>query len=390
MISRKRITLPQKPPIPKLSPIQKKPPLKKGASPSLAPLSPSPAPLSPSQGPPLSPSLAPLSPNLASPKPGLSPSSPSLKSLSPNRSFYKPNNRSLKKLAPIVKDGPPIQRSTSLKLAEPKAPENGQLIKWRAGQVLGQGSEGMVLKAYDTDTGATFAVKQLFCCKPQLSIQDPVVDKLQQEVRILKDLSHPNIVQYLGSEIVDNIYCIYLEFLPGGTIHNLVNTLGPLPESRVKMYTKQLLAGLVYLHQHRVIHRDIKGANLLLDNKGKLKLTDFGSAKRYRNELDSGFVSTIRGSLAWTAPEIVQQGGYGRSCDVWSVGCTVIEMLTGKPPWQEEYITLLIKLAQTEELPPIPPGISQAAASFIELCVQRDPKLRPKAFALLNHEFLNT
>ena len=161
-------------------------------------------------------------------------------------------------------------------------------------------------------------------------------------------------------------------------------------EHTAKQYISQALEGLVYLHSKRIIHRDLKGANLLLDTDGSLKLSDFGSSKKYMSQTESGLVTTIKGSLAWTAPEVLLKAGYGRRSDVWSLGCTVLEMLTGVPPWKgcDDYIALLVKLAKSQELPEIPETLSPAARDFILQCLQRSYRQRPTAKELLAHDFL--
>lgn len=106
---------------------------------------------------------------------------------------------------------------------------------------------------------------------------------------------------------------------------------GALSENVVINYTKQLLTGLEYLHSHEVIHRDLKAANVLVDRNGVCKLADFGTAKSV-HELN-GQSNTLTGTLNWMAPEVIQQQPYGRAADVWSIGCTVFEMVNGHPPW---------------------------------------------------------
>lgn len=174
---------------------------------------------------------------------------------------------------------------------------NDGIRRWKAGENLGHGSYGQVIKAFDVDSGQIFAVKRLFF-NPENPSQAEFVGSLNREINVLKNLSHKNIVKYLGSEVIKDNFCIYLEYLPGGSIAKLLYNLGPLPEVTVKIYTKHILKGLVYLHSNGVVHRDIKGANLLLDSDGKIRLSDFGCSKKYEStEHESGLLKSVKGSL---------------------------------------------------------------------------------------------
>ncbi|CAG9321705.1 unnamed protein product [Blepharisma stoltei] len=267
---------------------------------------------------------------------------------------------------------------------------NGIIRSWKAGDCIGNGNFGCVLKAFDNETGELFAVKRIFF-NPENTPQAQFINAYKNEINILKDLDHKHIVRYYGSEAVADSFCIYLEYLPGGSISSLLFNVGALPESTVKVYTKQILKGLIYLHDNNVIHRDIKGANLLLDSRGKIRLSDFGCSVKYDNSDESGLVNSLKGSLPWMAPEVVRQNGYGRKADIWSLGCVLIEMLTAKQPWpqMENHVLLMLKIATSNDIPEIPQDISNDAKSFISLCLQRDPEMRKSAKELRNHPFVS-
>lgn len=180
-----------------------------------------------------------------------------------------------------------------------------------------------------------------------------------------------------------------------GNIANIIAKYGSLPEKTVKVYSKQILAGLIYLHENKVIHKDIKGANTLVDGDGTVKLADFGCSTQIEKTLSNfeGLLSnSLKGSIPWMAPEVVKETGYGRRSDVWSFGCTILEMATGKAPWSHYHfdnpVSLLMKIAVSEEIPQIPETLSEELKNFIGLCLQRDPKDRPYAQDLLGHPFL--
>jgi len=151
---------------------------------------------------------------------------------------------------------------------------------------------------------------------------------------LLRQLSHPNIVQYYGSNLADDALSIYLEYVSEGSIHKLLREYGPFKESTIRYFTAQILSGLAYLHEGRTVHRDIKGANILVGRYGEVKLADFGLAKHISSVAE---IHSIKGTAYWMAPELIKSSysgeGYNMSVDIWSLGCTLIEMATARPPW---------------------------------------------------------
>ncbi|KAH9315117.1 hypothetical protein KI387_023744, partial [Taxus chinensis] len=217
------------------------------------------------------------------------------------------------------------------------------------------------------------------------------------EINLLSQLKHPNIVQYYGSETLEDAFYIYLEYVPGGSIFKLLREFGPLPEPVIKIYTRQILSGLAYLHSKNTVHRDIKGANLLADTYGKIKLADFGMAKHING---SSAPLSLKGSPYWMAPELImpkntghdlitpKNTGHDLAVDIWSLGCTVIEMAMGKPPWSEyEGAAAMFKVFKSE-VPSIPDTLSAEGKEFIRCCLHRNPAERPTASQLLDHPFV--
>lgn len=255
---------------------------------------------------------------------------------------------------------------------------------------MGQGTLGQVLRAFNTATGELFAVKRLLY-NPDNSSQAEFVKQLEVEVNILSRLSHPNIVQYLGSEVVLDSHCTYLEYLSGGSLAHLISRFGPLPERVVKIYLRQVVKGLEYLHANGVVHRDLKCANILVDGEGEVKLADFGCAVKYEGSLQqSNLLTSLKGSILWMAPEVMRQSGYGRKADIWSLGCCGVEMLTGKPPWPsfDDVLQAIMRIGLSNDTPALPQDVSPEASDFLTACLQRDPKARPTSRALLEHPFL--
>jgi serine/threonine protein kinase len=134
---------------------------------------------------------------------------------------------------------------------------------------------------------------------------------------------------------------LLLLVMSGGSLHSILSEFGSLDEEVIAVYTRQILEGLTYLHKRHIIHRDIKGANILITNTGVVKLSDFGCSKTLNGlstptgaAMDASF-RRIKGTIPFMAPEVIRQTGHGRKSDIWSVGCVVIEMATGSMPWAQ-------------------------------------------------------
>ncbi|XP_050240474.1 mitogen-activated protein kinase kinase kinase NPK1 isoform X2 [Quercus robur] len=270
--------------------------------------------------------------------------------------------------------------------------DDAQPIRWRRGELIGCGAFGRVYMGMNLDSGELLAVKQVSITTNSASKEKTQahIRELEEEVKLLKNLSHPNIVRYLGTAREHDSLNILLEFVPGGSISSLLGKFGSFPESVIRMYTKQLLLGLEYLHKNGIMHRDIKGANILVDNKGCIKLADFGASKQVVELATINGAKSMKGTPYWMAPEVILQTGHSFSADIWSVGCTVIEMATGKPPWSQQYqeVAALFHIGTTKSHPPIPEHLSAEAKDFLLKCLQKEPDLRHVASDLLQHPFV--
>lgn len=172
---------------------------------------------------------------------------------------------------------------------------------------------------------------------------------------MLSKLSHKNIVRFIGAHNDGKFYNLFLELITGGTLEDLYKKTNGLSEPILAVYTKQILQGLEYLHFKNIIHRDIKAANILIEENGQCKLTDFGSSKVLCAEH-----KTLTGTPYWMAPEVITQTGHNRFADIWSLGCTVYEMFTGRPPWSDQQtgIMVLVKIVNATSPPPYPSDMS--------------------------------
>ncbi|XP_073115869.1 mitogen-activated protein kinase kinase kinase 5 isoform X2 [Elaeis guineensis] len=265
-------------------------------------------------------------------------------------------------------------------------PMTGQ---WQKGKLIGSGTFGNVYEATNRHTGALCAMKEVNII-PDDSKSAESLKQLEQEIKFLSQFKHPNIVQYYGSEIIEDRFYIYLEYVHPGSINKYVRQhCGAMTESVVRNFTRHILKGLAYLHSKKIMHRDIKGANLLVDVNGVVKLADFGMAKHWSG---ATAVLSLKGTPYWMAPEVVQATmnkdmGYNLSVDIWSLGCTIIEMYTGKHPWSGfEGAAAMFKVLHKD--PPIPETLSSEGKDFLQLCFRRNPVERPTANQLLEHPFI--
>ncbi|KAK8952064.1 Mitogen-activated protein kinase kinase kinase YODA [Platanthera zijinensis] len=258
--------------------------------------------------------------------------------------------------------------------------------RWKKGKLLGRGTFGHVYLGFNSENGQMCAIKEVKAISDD-SISRESLKQLNQEIQLLSQLSHPNVVQYYGSELVGETLAVYLEYVSGGSIHKLLQEYGPFGEPIIKNYTAQILSGLAYLHCRKTVHRDIKGANILVDPNGEVKLADFGMAKHVSSYTS---IKSFKGSPYWMAPEVIMNvSGYNLSVDIWSLGCTVLEMATSKPPWSQfEGVAAIFKIGNSKDIPDIPEHLSSEAKSFLRLCLLRDPSSRPTATQLMNHPFI--
>ncbi|KAH0891060.1 hypothetical protein HID58_053489 [Brassica napus] len=256
--------------------------------------------------------------------------------------------------------------------------------KYMLGDEIGKGAYGRVYIGLDLENGDFVAIKQV-------SLENIVQEDLNtimQEIDLLKNLNHKNIVKYLGSLKTKTHLHIILEYVENGSLANIIkpNKFGPFPESLVTVYIAQVLEGLVYLHEQGVIHRDIKGANILTTKEGLVKLADFGVATKL-NEADVNTHSVV-GTPYWMAPEVIEMSGVCAASDIWSVGCTVIELLTCVPPYYDlQPMPALFRIVQ-DDSPPIPDSLSPDITDFLGQCFKKDSRQRPDAKTLLSHPWI--
>ncbi|XP_037087580.1 mitogen-activated protein kinase kinase kinase 1-like [Pollicipes pollicipes] len=257
---------------------------------------------------------------------------------------------------------------------------------WARGALLGTGGFARCYQACDLRSGRLVAVKQV-----EMS---PQTDKaaLLREMRLLANVQHPHVLRLLCATRRPGVVNLFTDWQAGGSVADLLKMYGPFADDVTHRYSRHLVDGLAYLHDNGILHRDLKGANLLVDSTGEtLKIGDLGTAAELgaAATLRGEFTGQVRGTLAFTAPEVLRGEHYGRSCDVWSVGCCVIEMATGQPPWQaytrSNHLAMLFMIAGSPTPPEMPCHLPDDLRTLISDCHQMDPEKRPAARQLLDY-----
>ncbi|XP_021378465.1 serine/threonine-protein kinase PAK mbt-like isoform X1 [Mizuhopecten yessoensis] len=246
---------------------------------------------------------------------------------------------------------------------------------------IGEGSTGIVCIATQRADGQKVAVKKMDLRKQQRR------ELLFNEVVIMRDYHHPNIVDMYSSFLVEDELWVVMEFLEGGALTDIV-THNRMDEVQIATVCRACLKALAFLHSNGVIHRDIKSDSILLSQDGKVKLSDFGFCAQVTQELPKR--KSLVGTPYWMAPEVISRLPYGPEVDIWSLGIMVIEMIDGEPPFFNE--PPLQAMRRIRDMPP--PKLKNAnrvsprLQGFLEKTLVRDPTQRATAFELLQHAFL--
>jgi len=343
-------------------------------------------------------------------------------------------------LSAPAKSAPPESPRVS-KPGDPDYDENTTLhvgkSRWKIGRQIGRGATARVFLAVDMDLHRTFAVKQISTSQSQTEVA--ALQELEREIAVMKKLSHPNLVRYLGTERTDDELYIAMEYVRGGALADLIKRIAAqqnrqrqqreaaakevadsdggagsqgaaptdkapsahvvLPLRTIASYTAQVLAGLAYLHEEGVIHRDIKSANILVDATYQhVKIADFGSSRVLEAAQEAGIktdgAQTLKGTPFWMSPEVIKGTGYGRKADVWSVGCVCVEMLTGRPPWSSQLgdkahpYAIMYHIVNATEPPDYPEGLPDKVVDVMNLMFERDTTKRPSAVEMLDYEWI--
>ncbi|CAJ1950998.1 unnamed protein product [Cylindrotheca closterium] len=270
--------------------------------------------------------------------------------------------------------------------------------KWTLGAKIGVGSFGVVHVGMNTLTGSLMAVK-IFKVDGEAVMKD-----VRREVELMRLLKHQNIVQYLGAQMDKTHLHIFQEWVPGGSVASMLSRFGAFPLQVIQRYLSQTLLGLHYLHENNIIHRDIKGSNILVNDGGVVKLADFGASKKLSNLRGDMMMSlTVRGTPYFMAPEVFEER-YSSKADIWGIGCVAFQMITASPPWKDQGFTNPISLfnhiKRTSGPPPLPHStaanfpkedlnLMNAFDMLMTTCFETEPSTRPSAQELLGHNFFD-
>jgi mitogen-activated protein kinase kinase kinase len=287
-------------------------------------------------------------------------------------------------------------------------------LRWQQGQFIGGGTFGSVYVAINLDSNYLMAVKEIRLQDPQLIPK--IAQQIRDEMGVLEVLDHPNIVSYHGIEVHRDKVYIFMEYCSGGSLASLLEHGRIEDETVIMVYALQLLEGLAYLHQAGIVHRDIKPENILLDHNGIIKYVDFGAAKIIArsgrtvapmdgpggvgkdNQLPNQRKNqkTTTGTPMYMSPEVIRgdlpnldnrQG----AVDIWSLGCVILEMATGRRPWStlDNEWAIMYNIAQGNQ-PALPTRdqLSEVGIDFLSRCFECDPLRRSTAAELLQHEWI--
>jgi mitogen-activated protein kinase kinase kinase 17/18 len=250
---------------------------------------------------------------------------------------------------------------------------------WTRMRTLGRGASGAVVSlAADDASGELFAVKS--ACGSAAT--------LRRERAMMFGLCSPHVLRCIGAcDGAEGAYSVFLEYAPGGSLADAAaRNGGRLEGHAVRAYAADVLRGLAYLHGRSVVHGDVKPRNVVIGADGRAKLADFGCARRVAA---SSAARPIGGTPAFMAPEVARGEEQGPAADVWALGCTVVEMATGRAPWSgSDVLAAVHRIGYTDAVPEVPAWMSSEAKDFLACCFARHAGDRLTAAQLLEHPFV--
>ena len=266
--------------------------------------------------------------------------------------------------------------------------DHGHTYIYKRFEELGRGGFATVYRVIEQSSGKEYALKVI----PKERITKPkAIEKMKSEIAIQASLNHPNVLRsYAAFEDQTNHY-IVTELCPGHSVRDLVRKAGHLSEHETAKIMKDVLEGLAYLHDNRVIHRDLKLENFLVGRDGLIKIADFGLSAKL--DYDDQKKYTVCGTPNYLSPEILTAASKGHSyeVDIWAIGVCAYAMLIGRPPFETARTKLTYEHIKTCSYHfPSEPRLSSMAKDFIQSTLQIKPELRPSAQELLVHQFITS
>lgn len=260
----------------------------------------------------------------------------------------------------------------------------GTRTTYKKGRFFGKGGFAKCYEITDVKSGAVYAGKII---PKKLMTKHNQREKITQEIAIHRSMNHKHVVGFHGFfEDDQNIY-IVLELCRKRSMMELHKRRKALTEPETRYYLRQILLGVLYLHEHHIIHRDLKLGNLFLNDDMEVKIGDFGLAAKL--EFDGERKKTLCGTPNYIAPEILQKRGHSYEVDVWSIGCIMYTLLAGKPPFETNSLKETYgRIKRCEYV--LPTHLKKSASSLISKMLQPDPKARPRVDELLNSSFFTS
>nr|XP_047141237.1 mitogen-activated protein kinase kinase kinase 3 isoform X2 [Hydra vulgaris] len=286
-----------------------------------------------------------------------------------------------------VEDKISIQDMLNMDAINIKSIDYNNLIK---NGVFAECAFGKVTLYTDKNTGKKLAIKCIKVGNTKANKEaKEALEKFKSEISLFQALHHKRIVEYYDAIYKDTSISLVMEYMERGSLHDKISNDGALDEKTASKMSYQILDGLSYLHSKKIIHRDLKCANILLDLNGNCKIADFGISKKIETIRSQTGCNTYTGTYHWMAPEVLRQVKYGNKADIWSFGCTVFAMLLKNLPWSHlEGVIAAIEIATNPTIPDLPDNLSKSCKIFITDCFNSDPAFRPSALTLLTYDWI--
>ena len=262
--------------------------------------------------------------------------------------------------------------------------------EYKIREKVGEGTWGTVHRGEKIGTSSSqVAIKYIDLTKKGIRLDANV-----NEINTLKSCNHRNIVKFCNSYMLHNELWLATEYINGVNLQDIVEStygLKSMTESNMAAIAQECLCGLAYIHEHRILHRDIKSANIMISNQGEVKIIDFGLSIFQKDNMYAGV-----GTPDYIAPEMILGGSYGPGVDIWSLGILMIEMITGYLPYWDWSDPKLLKFIRDKNQPEIPETteyngkVSETMKNFIKGCLNVEAIERPSAQSLLKYPFIES